>query len=468
MRTFLIFSLSLIGLIPTFAQNRPQLVLKNVVQGLSRPVAIASAGDARLFVCEQRGRIIVIDEQGQRLSTPFLDIETQVQDGSNEQGLLGLAFHPDFSNNGYFFVSYTISNGSSRLSRFEVNPNNANLALTNSEKVLLDVPQPYDNHNAGDVAFGPDGFLYYTMGDGGLGNDPDLNGQDLKTLLGSILRLDVDNGDPYGIPANNPFINDTSARDEIWSWGWRNPWRFSFDQQTGDMWVADVGQNAREEVSVELAGTAGGLNYGWRCLEGTRNTNLCNSLPPAEGPVYEYTHSSGEGQSITGGYVYRGDDHPNLQGHYVFGDYVSGRVWTLFSNNNGGYDTTAQGELFGGAQLSAFGQGHDGELYVAARREGAIYQLVDATTANVDLGPDFPLRLGPLPWVDQLDVRMPTQMGVPLTIQLLDLSGRVLEQWQFEPIRDFSLQRGNHPSGVYSLSVQAGDAIWVEKIVLGE
>ncbi|TAE46171.1 MAG: hypothetical protein EAZ89_20620, partial [Bacteroidetes bacterium] len=251
-----------------FAQQ-PQLALAPLATGLNRPVDIASAGDSRLFVVEQRGTIQIINADGTMLTTPFLDIDARVNSTGNEQGLLGLVFHPNYALNGYFFVNYTRSpSGYTRVSRFQTTAANPNIADPNSELVLLEIEQPYENHNAGDLAFGPDGYLYIPMGDGGSGGDPGNRAQNGLTLLGKMIRIDVNAGFPYTIPPSNPFLNDPGVRDEVWSIGLRNPWRFSFDRLTGDMWIADVGQGIYEEINVEPAGSAGGLNYGWRCYEG--------------------------------------------------------------------------------------------------------------------------------------------------------------------------------------------------------
>lgn len=450
------------------AQSRPQIDLQAYVSGLDQPVAMAHAGDERLFVCEQPGRIRVIDAQGQLLPTPFLDIEEQVVTLGNEQGLLGLAFHPNFNTNGYFYVNYTGNGDSTTLSRFQVDTNDPNSGLTNSEKVLLKVAQPYRNHNAGDLAFGPDGYLYMALGDGGAGNDPEQAGQDRSSLLGTIIRLDVDQGDPYALPPDNPFVQQPNARPEIWSWGWRNPWRFSFDRQTGDMWIADVGQGAREEISREAAGSPGGLNYGWRCLEGTLNTGLCGNLPTSEAPVFEYGHGGNTGRSVTGGYVYRGDDYPVLQGHYVFGDYVSGRLWTIYPDGSGGYDTTSQGPLLSSGRLSAFGQAENGELYAASRNEGTIYQVVASSTADLQQAAREPLRLGPLPWEDQLQVTLPLDPITRIEVQISDLTGRVVYSERMRGQATFTLDRQELPAGLYVLEVRTGSLQWSEKVMVGQ
>ena len=247
-----------------------QLETQSFATGFADPVAIVNAGDDRLFVVQQRGLIRILDLAGNVAETPFLDLSGVVSQSGSETGLLGLAFHSEYHENGYFFVNYTrASDGSTVVSRFSTDTNNPDLANRESEIQLLTVNQPYSNHNGGQLLFGPDGYLYIALGDGGSGGDPQNRGQNLNTFLGKMLRIDVDveDGAGYGIPADNPFVNDETALDEIWAWGLRNPWRNSFDRLTGDFWIADVGQNSREEINFQPAGSAGGENYGWLCYE---------------------------------------------------------------------------------------------------------------------------------------------------------------------------------------------------------
>jgi len=345
-----------------------------VASGFTKPLYLTHAGDGsgRLFVVEQAGRILIIDEGGVN-PTPFLDIVSIVGSDANEQGLLGLAFHPNYASNGLFFVNYTDKQGDTRIARYSVS-DNPDVADPNSAKILLAIDQPYANHNGGQIVFGPDGYLYIGMGDGGAANDPHNNGQNLNALLGKILRIDVDNGDPYAIPQDNPFASNGQGSPEIWSYGWRNPWRFSFDRATDDMYIADVGQNQYEEVDVELAGTPGGQNYGWRLMEGSHcfASNECD--PASLGlvlPVAEYDH--GQGCSITGGYVYRGSQFPALTGVYFYGDYCSSIMWALRHEADGSW---SQAELLqSGYTISSFGQDEAGEVYLVNHGAGEIFQL---------------------------------------------------------------------------------------------
>ncbi|MEM8862618.1 MAG: PQQ-dependent sugar dehydrogenase, partial [Chloroflexota bacterium] len=274
-----------------------------VAGGFVRPLFVTHAEDDRLFVVEQQGTIRVISADGVVSNTPFLNIIDRTNSAANEQGLLGLAFHPNYAENGRLFVNYTHADGSTVVSEFSVSAD-PNMADPATERQIIKIGQPYQNHNGGMIEFGPDGFLYIGMGDGGSQNDPENRAQNLESLLGKILRIDIDNGEPYAIPADNPYVNDPAARNEIWSVGWRNPWRFSFDAVTGDMYVADVGQNDFEEISLSPLGV-GGLNFGWRIFE-ANNCYLDDcSTPDLVPAIAQYDHAGGH-CSVTGGYMHRG------------------------------------------------------------------------------------------------------------------------------------------------------------------
>lgn len=342
--------------------------LERVVSGLDQPVLVTHAGDERLFIVEQPGTIRVF-ENGALLPEPFLDISERVNDRANEQGLLGLAFHPDYAANGVFFLNYTGADGQTVIARYRVT-DDPNRADPNSETIILQIEQPYANHNGGNLIFGPDGYLYIGMGDGGAAGDPENRAQNLRELLGKMLRIDV-NADRYAIPADNPFVGRSDALPEIWSYGVRNPWRFSFDRATGDMYMADVGQNEYEEVNFQPASSRGGENYGWRFLEGT---HPYEGRPPADVvmPVAEYSHGEG-GCSVTGGFVYRGATLPALNGVYFFGDYCSGLIWSLHRDPAGAWQRALFAET--GMTLSSFGEDLAGELYVLDHRDGVVYRL---------------------------------------------------------------------------------------------
>jgi glucose/arabinose dehydrogenase len=346
--------------------------LQEVARGLVRPLhLIAPAGDPRLFIVEQPGRIRIV-ENGQLLGTPFLDIAGRVRSTGNEQGLLSLAFHPRYAENGFFYVNYTDRNGNTQVERYQVSADRSR-ADPASAKSILSVNQPYGNHNGGHTLFGPDGMLYIAMGDGGSGGDPQGHGQNLNTLHGAILRIDIDGGDPYAIPADNPFATRVDARPEIWGYGVRNPWRIDFDTPEGLLYVADVGQNRWEEVHVVPMGQPG-INYGWNRMEGPEcfpSGSRCDR----EGlhiPQYAYPHP--DGCSITGGHVYRGQRIPAVAGHYFFGDYCAGWIRS-FRYANGQATEEREWSLGEVGQIMSFGEDADGELYVMSM-SGRVHRFV--------------------------------------------------------------------------------------------
>src|SRR6476646_731863 len=349
--------------------------LQLIVSGLSSPLYLtAPSGDlSRLFVVEQTGGIRIIKD-GALLPTPFLDISTKITAGG-EQGLLGLAFDPDYASTGRFVVHYTDTNGDTHLSHFTVS-SDPDVADPASEQVILTADQPYNNHNGGQVLFGPDGMLYLGLGDGGSEGDPQGRGQDLSDLLGSILRLDVRSTSPYSVPPDNPFVGQAGVQPEVWSYGLRNPWRFSFDRTTGDLYIGDVGQDSFEEVDVApaAAGSGKGLNFGWNIMEGTNcyNASTCNQSGLTL-PVLEYPHS--EGCSVTGGYVYRGSVIPALQGLYFFGDYCQGTVRSFRYQGGSATELTDWPTLRPGGSITSFGEDAAGELYVVIQ-SGSVFKIV--------------------------------------------------------------------------------------------
>ena len=386
------------------ATGQTPLTTELVASGLERPIFVTHApGDFdRLFVIEKRGFIRVI-ENGVLLATPFIDLDALIGGGTSdnsEQGLLGLAFHPDYQNNGYFYVNYTRTNSNSVVRRYSVTAN-PNIADDTSGIRIIGYDQPQTNHNGGWLAFGPDDdYLYIATGDGGGAGDDDTghtagvgNGQDITdNLLGKMLRIDVDGDDfpadnqsNYAIPADNPFVGVTGD-DEIWAFGLRNPWRNAFDRVTGDLWIADVGQGTWEEVDYQKAVSAGGENYGWRCREGAHNFNTtgdCSQTPFTE-PIQEYSHGGGR-CSITGGYVYRGCAIPDLDGKYFYGDYCSGNIWSLR------YDGVAVSDFVdhtstlsvGTFALVSFGEDAYGEMYICDQVGGEVYKIVPDVLGGV-------------------------------------------------------------------------------------
>lgn len=350
------------------------------IEGVSRPVFVTHAGDDsdRLFVVEQGGAVRII-ENGELLDTPFIDVSDRISTGS-ERGLLSMAFSPDYATNGEFYLNYTDDDGDTVVARYQVrnNPNRGNVA---SEEVILTVNQEFSNHNGGQLAFGDDGYLYIGMGDGGSGGDPNNRAQTPDTLLGKMLRIDVESqpsaNTNYRIPADNPFLSDSDPSDripdEIWAFGLRNPWRFSFDRATGDLYIADVGQNAREEVNFQPANSTGGENYGWSILEGSAsfNQNRTIQFGTLTDPIAEYDHDVG--RSITGGYVYRGETPSELTGTYLYGDFVTGIIWGTKNINDQWQNTVLLDTTH---QISTFGEDQEGNLYVADFSDGVIYAIV--------------------------------------------------------------------------------------------
>jgi glucose/arabinose dehydrogenase len=343
-----------------------------VVTGLSSPVQMVDPGDdsGRFFVAQQSGQVVIVQDGA--VTGNLLDISGQISTGS-EQGLLSIALHPEFSKNGRLYIDYTDVNGNTQIEEWALSADDQNVADPASAKTILTVEQPYPNHNGGLLMFGPDGYLYIGLGDGGSQGDPNGNGQNLGVLLGKILRIDIDHTDgdlPYAIPTDNPFIDRDDARSEIWAYGLRNPWRFSFDRETGDLYIGDVGQSEIEEADFQPAGD-GGLNFGWNAMEGSQCYSAADCDQSAYSlPFFEYTHSSGAGCSISGGYVYRGDAIEGLKGAYLAGDYCTGYLWAV--NPETGAATDA---LETGLSISSFAEDAAGELYIVDLN-GGIYKLV--------------------------------------------------------------------------------------------
>ena len=376
-----------------------------IADGYKKPVFIASSpNNAKLlYIVEQAGLIKLIND-GKKLSRPFFDINKRVVNPNrpgDERGLLGFAFHPNHTNNGKFYINYMDNDGNTIVSEFSTNSELR--ANHKSERIILKLKQPYGNHNGGDIQFGPDGYLYISIGDGGKAGDPLNAGQDLSSLFGKIIRIDIEQK-PYGIPKSNPFFGQKGKREEIWAWGLRNVWRFSFDKQTGDKYLADVGQNKWEEVNFEPASSKGGLNYGWRIMEANHCYDPKENCP-TEGlikPIIEYPNDANhpafafriieelsfsetdvEGCSVTGGYVYRGQKIKSMQGQYIFGDYCSGNIWTLKVVNGKAINfknRTEEINIGGGeftTYISSFGQDSDGEIYIIDYN-GGIYKLIES------------------------------------------------------------------------------------------
>jgi len=355
------------------------LTLEPIASGLEDPIGLTNAGDGsgRLFVNQRDGRIRVVSADGTLQTADFVDLSNRIQAGG-EQGLLGVAFHPDFAANGRVFVHYSrAGDGATVISELTASADRST-ADPASERVLFTLDQPFANHNGGQIAFGPDGYLYIGLGDGGSGGDPFGNGQSRQTLLGKILRIDVDgprvSTRGYAIPDSNPYaaggVAPGSGLPEIWAYGLRNPWRFSFDPATGDLYIGDVGQGSWEEIDRQPADSGGGENYGWDLFEGTHCSSDCSSIT-AVVPVAEYGHGQGGGCSVTGGYLYRGTQQPAMLGTYLFGDYCSGTIWTLPVEG-----ATPRPLADTGLSISSFGEGEDGEIYLVDLSGGGLYRVV--------------------------------------------------------------------------------------------
>ena len=354
--------------------------LQEIASSLGPVTGITHAGDGRLFLTIRTGLIVIL-ENGSPRPQPFLDIQSlTTTDG--ERGLLSTAFHPRYAENGFFFIDYTNLQGNTVIARYQVSASDPNRADPASARILLTIEQPFSNHNGGQLQFGPDGYLYIGMGDGGSANDPACRAQRTDTLLGKMLRIDVDQNVAtppyYGIPASNPFRGAGDPLDKVWASGLRNPWRFSFDRQTGDLWIGDVGQDRREEIDFQPASSRGGENYGWKVMEGTlcNSSDACPAATPACGstaytlPVLEYDHNPH--CAVTGGYVYHGHGAPQLRGSYVFGDLCSGVIWAAARSGNGFTVRTVSGQV---SLLTTFGEDLTGELY-AANLNGQLFRLV--------------------------------------------------------------------------------------------
>ena len=427
----------------SFSQS---VLLESFGPSFNSPVEIKNAGDERLFVVEKSGKIKILNQNGSVNSTPFLDIEDRVSTNANERGLLGLAFHPNYPENPFFFVNYTNNSGATTISKFSVS---ANQDIANdSETILLEINQPYANHNGGCINFGPDGNLYIGMGDGGSGGDPQNYSQNTESLLGKMLRINVNSG-AYSIPENNPY------GDEIWSVGLRNPWKFSFDSLNGDLWIADVGQNEYEEINM-VQNNPANINYGWRCYEGNEPYNLSGC--PDEGltfPVSTYSHySSGDFKcSITGGYVYRGNQISGLNGVYFFADYCSGEIGLLSKNENDEWDMSLAFPNINGSWVS-FGEDINGELYIASIN-GGVYKIIDAALSNNEIDSDT-LNYFPNPFEDYIQINS----GRPINIELYDLSGRKLREFKNYNIEILDLSFLS--KGTYILKV---DGYLVKKLI---
>ncbi|HET8838108.1 MAG TPA: PQQ-dependent sugar dehydrogenase [Flavobacteriaceae bacterium] len=433
--------------------------------GFNDPLEFQTSGasnDTRIFIVEQGGIIKILDINGTVNPVPFLDISGQISSGG-ERGLLGLAFHPNYESNGYFFVNYTNPNGDTQVSRFSVNDTNPDIADPTSEFPIISYSQPYANHNGGCLAFGPDGYLYISAGDGGSGGDPGNRAQSLNVLLGKLLRLDIDNpsgGNNYGIPPDNPFLGNANAMDEIWAYGLRNPWRFSFDEVAGNIWIGDVGQGNVEEINCEPIAAAG-LNYGWRCYEGSQeyDTSGCPQQSALTFPFAEYSSATGSGNcSITGGYVYRGDIYTDILGLYFFADYCSGLIGTIDASG-----TIMEHGNFSGNWVS-FGKDAAGELYIVDIG-GNIYKIKGGEMAAQSFDPN---TISLLPNPSSGKVILKTNRDEISKVTVFSITGKKVFAGKSSSSKEIILDISNLNPGVYMVEIETENGSVVVKKILIE
>jgi glucose/arabinose dehydrogenase len=419
--------------------------LQTFATGFSSPVEITNAGDNRLFVVEQGGVIKILNSNGTTNANPFLNITGQVSTGG-EQGLLGLAFHPNYTNNGYFYINYTNPNGNTVIARYSVDGGNPDIANPSSGTILLTIIQPFANHNGGTLKFGSDGYLYIGMGDGGSGGDPGNRAQNINDNLGKMLRIDVNSGTPYGIPPTNPYVG-ISGNDEIWAIGLRNPWKFSFNRINGDLWIADVGQNNYEEIN-KAGATQSGLNYGWRCYEGNAAYNTSGCAPQASmtSPLAVVNHSSGA-CSITGGYVYTGTMYPNFQGLYFFSDYCNPKIGMM---NSTGVITYSQ--VFTGNNFVTFGEDHNGELYIGDITNGTVFKIIDTWLGINDFDKNQ-FAIYPNPATTEVFIQKSND-NYPTEVEISDLNGKLLLQQKTKNQQVNTIKLTNLPSGLYIMTIK--------------
>lgn len=429
---------------PAISQS---IKLTNITSNLTLPTAIANAGDnsGRLFILEKAGTVEAWN--GSSLTT-FLDITGKVYSSDNETGLLGIAFHPSFETNGYFYLNYTaqVNNQlTTRISRFHV-ADGSTTADPASETIILSFAQPFSNHNGGALVFGDDGYLYIATGDGGSGGDPLGNGQNLETVLGKILRIDVDGGSPYSIPEDNPFVGVTDAIESIYAYGFRNPWRMTKDRQTGAIWIGDVGQFNREEIDILTAGA----NYGWNIMEGTTcyNATSCDKTGLTL-PVYDFARSGGN-CSVTGGYVYRGTNGTFTQGDYIFSDFCSGIIWSLTYDGNSAVVNTLLTTEY---SISSFGENENGELYILDYSNGDLYLIEPIVTSMNKAENKSSLTVFPNPATNHFKVEI-QDISKVISIQLFDIQGNKVKQFKnTQTSTPITLNCTNLTHGMYTLRV---------------
>lgn len=444
MKTILLFSLMMMSF---FGQSQT-ITLQSFATGFDSPVEITNAGDSRLFVVQKGGLIRILNSNGTVNTTPFLNLSSIITT-NGERGLLGLAFHPNYGTNGYFFVNYTNLSGNTVIARYSVNSINPDIANTTGT-ILMTIAQPYSNHNGGSIKFGSDGYLYIGMGDGGSAGDPDNRAQNINDNLGKMLRIDVNStiAPYYTIPTTNPFVG-VAGNDEIWAIGLRNPWKFSFNRLNGDLWIADVGQGAIEEINKivnPLPNT--GINFGWRCYEGnsTYNTSGCAPSSTMTFPFAQYARSGGA-CSVTGGYFYTGSTYPNFQNKYFFTDYCDDKIRMV---NSAGVITTTTS--FSGNNFVTFGEDMNGELYIAGISSGTIYKIIDSSLSSSDFENNG-FSLYPNPAKESFTIKSSTS-NLATKIDVIDLTGKLLFTKELSANPENTIATSALSKGIYLISVE--------------
>ncbi|WP_338409050.1 PQQ-dependent sugar dehydrogenase [uncultured Flavobacterium sp.] len=433
----------------SFIMASQTITIQSFATGFSGAVEITHAADSRLFVVQKGGLIKILNSDGTINLAPFLNVSSLISSGG-ERGLLGLAFHPNYTTNGYFFVNYTNTSGNTVIERYSVNSSNPNLANTTGS-ILMTIAQPYSNHNGGSIKFGPDGYLYIGMGDGGSGGDPENRAQNINENLGKLLRIDVDTAvSPfYTSPTSNPYIG-TTGNDEIWAIGLRNPWKFSFNRSNGDLWIADVGQNNVEEINKVSNPLSAGLNFGWRCYEGTvaYNTTGCASVSTLTMPLAQYTHTGGN-CSITGGYIYTGALYPNFLNKYFFADYCVNRIGYVDESSNA---ITYTPNFSGNNNFTSFGEDVNGELYIT--NSNTIFKIIDTATASATSFENGGFVMYPNPTKNTFTIT--NNNGIfTSSVQIFDASGKLLLTAELNQTETNTVDVSNFMNGIYLININA-------------
>lgn len=445
------------GIFSSLILNAQSITLEEFATGFTAPVEIAHANDSRMFVVQQNGIIKILQSDGTVNSANFLNISSKITYGG-ERGLLGLAFHPQYPSNGYFFVYYNDTGGNITVARYTRSSTNPDVADPASEKIILNLPKPFDNHNGGSIHFAPDGYLWVVTGDGGSGGDPNNNAQNKNSLLGKLLRLDINSTGAYNIPPGNPFVGVDGA-DEVWAYGLRNAWKFNFDTVSGNVMIADVGQGQIEEIN-RMPLTQAGINYGWRCYEGNNayNATGCAAQSTMTFPIAAYDHSGGK-CSITGGYVYRGTQFPALQGRYFFADYCSTQIGSLNSD-----DSITWTSAFSGNNFSTFGVNNQNELFAAAVNSGKIFRITTTTLGIQESDLSNQIKVYPNPASKKIFIEGVKDKNT--TVEIISFEGRkVLEQGKIES--DNSVNISGIPAGVYFINLNSGnEKSYSKKIII--